>query len=214
MGIPELRRELEADVIDAVGRLGEGGVRRAEIVEKYAARGVPKSTAYRWIGSCIESGRPAAHLARVVRNDLERRRADAAHTGEASVTDRDVAESLARDAEAVLPRSLLFAEGTGVSVSQVILKLHECIAMAEQVARYSRNADGSVRNAKLLLAASENMRRNVDSIARLIDAARDVAQVEKFHQAVFDVIRSASPELAGRLLAELRGINDRFSLEA
>lgn len=83
----------------------------------------------------------------------------------------------------------------------------ECIAAAQQVMAYSRKEDGAVRNPRLLLGASENMRRAVESSVKLHDSILEGVAVERYRQANFDILREESPALAHRVLTHLAELN-------
>ena len=94
---------------------------------------------------------------------------------------------------------------------EVIARLKTCVEVADQVIRHARTADGLVKNARLLLMSSEHLRRCLETAARLQEVMADVSRVERFHRAIFDVLRSESPAFAQRVLDRLREVNAQFA---
>ncbi|MDR3519025.1 MAG: hypothetical protein P4M00_24770 [Azospirillaceae bacterium] len=95
----------------------------------------------------------------------------------------------------------------------VLEKLRTCIAVAEQViAQAEQGVSGGGKRAgatefRLLLMASEHLRRTMETAAKLHDRVTTIAQLERFHAAIFDELRAESPEIAERVVRRLQRIN-------
>lgn len=197
-----LKAQLEAAVLAEMERVGPGAFDKAVIWRQFKSHGAGRSTIYRWMDELLKSGRVGRHLARKLRE---------AAADRASRTDDPAADTAQAAAAALLgvvrPEDIAHAGG----VLPAIEKLHSCIRTAEQVMAHARTADGRVRNAKMLLAASEHVRRNVESLIRIRQAVMDLAQLERFHEAIFDVLREESPELVERVVMRLQQLSAQWS---
>ena len=135
--------------------------------------------------------------ARVERQRQEAAEARAARSNAAAA---DAArEATTAPPAAVRPEDIAGAGGT----LAVIEKLQACIRAAEQVMAYARTEDGRVRNVKALLAASQHLRRSLETAIKVQQTMMELAEVEKFHQAIFDVLREETPELVERVVRRL-----------
>jgi hypothetical protein len=149
------------------------------------------------------SGRPGQAMVKKVKASASRRAnrtEDPAKDAAAEVGERLPAVLTASD---VLP-------GSG-GVVAVVERLRECVEIAQKVIKYSLTEDGKVRNAKLLLAGSEHLRRVIDSCVRLQESAMQLSQVERFHGAIIQEVAKESPEAAERILAAVGRLADSFS---
>jgi hypothetical protein len=196
-----LRAEVEQAVTEEMERSGPSGFLKDDIVRRFTGRGAGRSTLYRWVTAILESGRPGQQLARQVK---------AAATARVERTPEAVAMAEAAASAAIdkLPMVVTVDDiAGGGGTIPVIEQLNECIAAARQVMAHSRTDSGLVRNARMLLAASEHLRRSLDTSARLHEQMMAVMQVERFHEAVFNVLRRQSPDLVKQVLGELRRLN-------
>jgi hypothetical protein len=53
---------------------------------------------------------------------------------------------------------------------------------------HARTDDGKVRNARLLLAASEHLRRCIETAAKITDTLMRADKVERYHTAIIEEI--------------------------
>jgi hypothetical protein len=88
----------------------------------------------------------------------------------------------------------------------VMEKIQMCVAAAQEVMNKSRDSSGQVRNAKLMLLASEQLRRSLDTAVKLQEAISDGVQIERFHKAIMDEIARIDPEVARRIIAKLNEV--------
>ncbi len=103
----------------------------------------------------------------------------------------------------MLPVALRPRDLAGNTTVSVIGHLHNCMETAEQVMAHARTDEGEVRDARLLLSASEHLRRSVETVAKLYQAIKHVQKLDAFHEAVVAEIADESPELAERVLARI-----------
>ena len=89
--------------------------------------------------------------------------------------------------------------------------LESCLTDAQQILAYARTPDGAVRNAKLILMGSNHMRQTIETVARIQDTLLQMAQVKRFHQAIFDMLRQESPAFAERVVVRLRQLNVQWA---
>lgn len=185
-----LQAEVEAATLAAVAHAGSLDVDQAAIVRPFLDRGAGRSTIYRWVGNILKDGRAGQHLARVVREAAERREA---------TKQPPAAAEVAKSLPAVVGPQQIASEGA----IAIIDRLNSCLATADQLMRHARHEDGKVRNAKLLLAASEYLRRCLETAARIADQMREVNQVDRFHAAIIEEIGKESAECAERIQRRL-----------
>ena len=184
----ELREQVEAAVAVAFARNGEA-MSNVAIVRAFSGRGASVPTLYRWVRMALAKG--------------------AGLPPAASVEDRDPVESpaLSRGVVSALPVLPYSTSYLAAGALPALTELRECISAAQQVMVYARKADGTVRNPRLLLAASENIRRAVESSVKLQDTVMDLIAVERFHKAIFDMLLEESPAFARRVVERLEELN-------
>jgi hypothetical protein len=191
----ELRAELETAMLGEAEHVGPDGFDRAAVVSRFMDRGVSRPTIFRWAAEIVNSGRLGQHVTRKIREAAEERASRSA----------DAARDAAEEVMAKLPPTMTVGDmvsSPGRTID-VIERLKQCIAVADQVIKYARTDSGGVRNSRLLIQASEHLRRSLDTAARLQRAIYEMGEVEKFHQAIFDIIKEEAPEAAERLLMRL-----------
>lgn len=88
----------------------------------------------------------------------------------------------------------------------VMEKIGACVQAAEAVMKNCRLATGEVRNAKLLLVATEALRRSLDTAVKLQEAVTDGLQVERFHAVILDEIGKIDPATAQRIVQRLQEV--------
>jgi hypothetical protein len=196
-----LRAELEAAVLEELRRVGPVAFEKMTIARRFLGQ-ASQATLYRWVDAALAKAGP--RLAGEVMAAAEER---ATRTVEPSL-------QAAREAVATtLPRVPRVEDTAGLGGTvPAIEQLGECIRAAQQVMAYARHADGNVRSAKILLTATEVLRRSLDTAVKLQQAVMEVSQVEKFHAAVFETIREESPATAERLLVRLQQLNASLGL--
>jgi hypothetical protein len=188
-----LKARVEAAVLAEVGRVGLEAFNRTSIVNRFLPEGAKRTTLFRWIDQILASGRPDQHLAKVV---------------EAAAVERIAKESAPRSGMAAevrtkLPAIVKVEHIVTAGVVPVIERLNTCLGAADQLMAHARNDDGKVRNSRLLLAASEHLRRCVDTAARITDTLMRAEKVERYHAAIIEEIAAENPATAERILMRI-----------
>lgn len=190
-----LRDEVEAAVLAELGRVGPEAFRPAEIVRAFEGRGA-RATLFRYVERVMASGKPTQAVARQIKDA-------AAARAELPDPPASAAAAVAAKLPAVVKIEDVASSG---GMIPVIEKLVGCIRTADQLIAHARTDDGKVRSARLLLAASEHMRRNLETAVRLQEAMRQAADMERFHAKIMAVVRSVAarhPEVAEEIITGL-----------
>jgi hypothetical protein len=188
-----LRARVEAAVLAEVSRVGVAAFNRATVVRPFLVEGGKQATLYRWIDQILASGSPDEHLAKVI---------------EGAAADRIAKESvpgagMAAEVRTRLPATVKIEHIATVGVVPVIDRLNTCLAASEQLMAHARTEEGKVRNARLLLAASEHLRRCIDTAARITDTLMRADKVERYHAAIIEEIAAENPSTAERILLRI-----------
>lgn len=190
-----LRAEVRAAVFAEMERVGPEGFSAGRVARGFAGR-AGRSTLYRWIGEVVDSGQAGRHLAGEVKRAAEERAAEP-----------DPPAAAGRAAGASLPVVVRPEDVAGTGLIPVMELIQECVRNAKEAIQHARAPDGKIRNAKLFLAASEHMRRNLETATRIADSIHQISDVEQFHRAVIGLIEDVSrdyPEI-GEILVQRLG---------
>ena len=199
----DLHAKVEAAVLEEVGRVGVDGFDRAALVRRFEGHGASPRTLYRWIGVLFESGRIGQHLARTVQEAVAAR----------SAASPDPAAEAAREVGEILPRLASPGEiAAGGGPIAVMALLQNCVQAAVDTMRHAKTDDGRVRNSKLLLAASAELRKCLETTVRIFETMREVSHVDRLHAEIIEEIGRESPELAERVLRRLDQFCSRFDV--
>jgi hypothetical protein len=185
-----LRREVEAAVAKSVKAIGIDRFRKEPIVHRFIGRGAAVSSLYRWIDASIASGKPGQAAVKAVKKAAKAR---------ASRTPDPVGE-IVDEVRERLPVTVRLEDVAGTPTVKIIEELGTVVADLKSLVRHAKCADGSVRNARLLLQASDRVRACMETALKVQAAMRDVAQVDRLHDAILEEIRRESPETAERIL--------------
>lgn len=199
-GAKALFGEIEVAVIAEIERVGPAELDRAAIVKRFAGRGAGRSTMFAWIDRILASGRPGQAIARTVKAAAAARAARSP----------DPASDAAADAVALLPVRASVDDVAGGGGLRILDKLTAIVADAELVVRHAKTEDGKPRNAKLLLAAGDALRRAAETILKVTQAMHEIDAVERFHNEIFDALRQESPELAERVVRRLQRLAEKW----
>ena len=104
---------------------------------------------------------------------------------------------------------------TGRGALDLLATLRTCIENAEAVVQFARHPDGRVKMSKTLLAASEHLRRSVDSLVRLQEAIHNVSQIEEFHRGIVASLEEVArdyPQIAPLVLGRLRAVTAAWKM--
>jgi hypothetical protein len=197
---PSLRREVEAAVAKAVKTIGIGGFRKESVVQKFLGRGASASSLYRWIDATIASGKPGQAAVKAVKRAAKVR---------AARTPDPVGEIVAEVREH-LPAVVRVEEIAGTPTVRIIEELAIVVADLKALVRHAKGSDGSVRNARLLLQASDRVRACMETAMKIQAAMHDVDQVDRLHDAIIAEIAKCDRELAERVIRALRAISSKW----
>jgi hypothetical protein len=191
-------------VLEAVERVGPDGIDKAALVAKFTTQGISRTTAYRWLAEIMESGQPLAHLhARVAE-------ATAARAASAATPAADAA----REGTGLIPRppSVMAAIAGGRHGDLSFMSLLEaCIGDAQQILAFARTEDGRVRNARLILAASQHMRQTLETAAKIQQSVLSIANIDEFHNAILAELSACAPEVGEKVVQRLRQLVSRWA---
>ncbi len=186
-----LRREVELAVLEAVKAAAGGKVNRAAIWRQFDGRGVSRSTCFAWIAAALEdrdAGAPSL--------------ADATVAPPPPALPTDAAAEAEAVAGAVVPADVVPDGAAGRSLP-ILQHLQRTIEDVLRVRSVAYHADGRVRNSRMVLKAAEEMRKSLETVVKLQAAMNDAAALERFHNAILDVIRQEDPAIAQRVMRRL-----------
>jgi hypothetical protein len=105
-----------------------------------------------------------------------------------------------------LPVRVSIADVSGTSIP-LLSKIQTVIADVDAVVVYAKTADGKIRNARLLLQASDTLRRAFETALKLAEAMHEVDQVDRFHTIILEEIGELSPDTAEAILQRVGQIS-------
>lgn len=188
-----LRREVEDSVLVQVERAGLERINVRRSARHFAGRGTSEKTIARWIDGVLKSGRAGRHLAEKVKASANERAARPDH-----------AASLAEDVRAALPAlvspSDIVSQG---NVLDAIGYIRHSVHLALTIIDQAKAPDGKFRLTKTALAASEHLRRCLETSVRISEAMRNIAELDRFHQRIIEEISKESPVVAERIVTRL-----------
>jgi hypothetical protein len=206
-----LRAEFKSAVIAAARRSGWQHLDRAALVARFAGR-ASRASLYRWLAA-IEG----APLKRTVPELVKDARSDDPATVLSVAAEIRGVSSHRTTPPPVPPLAFSLPVPTldetvaaTVPISVVNL-LNECLRAGQDVMAKSRGADGDVRNSKLLLRAAEQLRRSVETAAKLQETITDQVEVDRFHQVCIEEIGKIDRDVARRIVARLLEVNATWS---
>jgi hypothetical protein len=181
-----VKDNLEADVRAALVAAGGDarGINKTQIAQKYLAFGVSRATAFRWIAAALL---PEASAAPVVRESTGRRPHDVAEIATAMLA--VASEGLG---ELVSPSGHWIVEGLG-----------KCLQAANDVIAHSRRPDGSIRLAKTMVAASDHLRRVIETVGRIQENVASIQKIDALYDDLLSAVEHVSPSLHARVVAHI-----------
>jgi len=78
---------------------------------------------------------------------------------------------------------------------------------------FARTKEGDVRNAKLLLAATEAQRRGLETALRISTELRELQATDQFHAAVIAEFKKLAPDVGARLALRLQELTTIWQTE-
>ena len=88
----------------------------------------------------------------------------------------------------------------------VIERLQALAEDLELLVKHAKNPEGGVRNARLLLQATGEFRKLLETAARIRTAMMEAAEIDRMHDAILDTIRECDAELHERVLLRLDAV--------
>jgi hypothetical protein len=177
--MPQAPHPLVAEVDEAIEkeiRTNGPDFNQARLKERFIRKGVSDTTCRRRI---------AAVKARLERENF---------FGPGSANIDPVAA--VEEAVAELPRRVAPPTGRRVSRAAVVPvyeKILETIQAINDVMKFARNPDGAVRNAKILLQASNNLRQCIGEARRINEQLLEKEELDSFHDAMLAVLDEFQP---------------------
>lgn len=195
----DLKVEFQQAAIAAARVTGWAALNRAGLVAQFKGR-AGRSTLYRWLAQI-----DGALLDRTVDEMIQDARG-----GEGARVE-SVANEIQARVEATFLKVPTIHETVAATVPIEVMEfIRTCITASTDVMKRSRDSAGAVRNSKQLLAASEHLRRNLETAIKLQEAISDGLEVERFHQTIMEEIAKIDPIVAGRIAARLLEVNSAW----
>lgn len=194
-----LRREVEGALFAEVERVGPDKISVRTFARQFLGRGTSEKTIARWIDAAIKSGRISRHLTRKVKEAVAKRQAQP-----------DPEKTLVEDLQATVPALVSPADIAGRGVVDAIGYIQKCIGVALRVIEHAETPDGGIRLTKTALAASEHLRRCLETAVRLSEGMRNLQEADRFFSRVMEEIAKEAPEVAERILMRLSDVATEF----
>lgn len=178
---PEARAEVEQACRAALAAAGAPDrVDKNAIYHRYKDR-ASKPTLYRWMDGVLGGTKP----------------------GKGKPPGQEARKTIRMAEEA--GRQLVGGTDQGGLAGTIPLMAHLRVLMDDvaNVRALAHHPDGKVKNARLLLQASDALRRNLESIMKIQASMAELSALERFHRAIMDELRLESPELAQRVVDRL-----------
>jgi hypothetical protein len=93
-----------------------------------------------------------------------------------------------------------------MGVVPVVELLRGCFQTARDLVKHSTGLDGKVRNARAMLAASEHMRRAIETADTLNKTVGIQEEMDQFHRIVMEEISVEPPNVQERILNRIRNL--------
>jgi hypothetical protein len=116
----------------------------------------------------------------------------------------EVVEEVAVHLPTIVPIEVV--GGGGGKTVNVLERLSRVMADIELLVGHAKTDDGKVRNSRLLLQSSAELRKCLETSVKFYQAMRDVDQVNQLHAAILAEIRKVSPEMAEAILRRIDAI--------
>jgi len=177
--------------------MGPGGFDKASVARPFMTRGLTRSTVYRWIREILATGRPGAAIEAEV---VKAAKARAERTPEPA---RDAAQEIVALIPPVVTLGDLTGEdGTIAVVSRIIAILRDM----DLLVAHAKHDDGKVKNSKLLIAASREMRQGLETAMKLKEGLRQERDLDEMMRAIVAEVARESPACAERILRRMTGV--------
>lgn len=214
----KLRAQFELDVAAEIGRVGPAGFQRHLMVARWAHAGAGRSTIWRWLKETVDD--PAGVGRHFTQGQVSPKNADGSANVEASTAGPERVNSAANppitkasvthsnNAPAAPPQTA--SASTGHGSFAIMDNLQRCITAANRVMANAQRAPNDARSARLVIQASEHLRRCMETAIRLHDELWNVARVEEFHSAIIAEVATNDAPTAERIMLRLEEIAHRW----
>lgn len=197
-----LKAKLEAAVTRAIAVSGADKFSKGALVERFLNKGVSRATLFRWIDASIASGRPGQAAVRAVKKAAAKRIEHPPRRHRARRPTEEMVEEMTEH----LPAVVRLEEVSGTPTVKVIEELGLVVVDLKAIVAYAKDPAGRVRNAKLLMGASDRIRACLETTIKIHAAMRDIDQVDRLHAAMIAEIAKESPEVAERVVRAMRAV--------
>jgi hypothetical protein len=194
-----LRSEVEAAALMEATRVGIERFNRSVVVKPFLGRGSSQSTIYRWVDAALATGKVGQAMVRGIKAAADARVAPRKHD-----TPSASAEKSAAALADLLPAIATLEDVAGIRHPiPVIQTLGEIVDDVKLLIAHAKTTDGEVRNSRLLLAASGELRKCLETAVKLLEAMREVDQVDRLHAAIIKRVAELAPETAAAILRDI-----------
>ena len=166
----------------------------ASVVRQFEGQGTSRATLFRWVAAALD------------RDDLPAVKVKAPKTPAKPAA--GAGRGVTIEAELPATTSVRIAEagpdqGATLGAVGILESLQEAITVAKQCIAFGRKEDGTVRNSRLLLAASDNLRKALETANRIYEKVNDQRRVEAFHRRIMHEIGKVDPPARKRIMDAL-----------
>ena len=188
--VHHLRQEFEAALAAHLAAHGPD-FERSALVQGYVDRGVSQASVYRWVSAVLakyEAGF-GSNLGRII-----------APIGDAAGVKPPVETGIVQ----MLPVIPTIDDVRTKGLLPVVELLSRCISVAGDLIKHAQTSDGAVRNSRLLLHASEHLRRSVETATKINETVGIQQEINLFHDAVMEEIAKEPRDIQERVLMRVR----------
>jgi hypothetical protein len=202
-----LKANLEAAVTSEIAASGGQKLSKGALVERFLGQGVSRATLFRWIDASIATGKPGQAAVRAVKKAAAKRIEHPPRRHRARRPTAEMVEDMAEH----LPAVVRLEDVAGTPTVKIIEELGLIVADLKAVVAYAKDPSGKVRNAKLLIVASDRVRAWLDTAVKIQQAMRGVDEVDRLQAAMIAEIAKCDRDLAERVVRAMRAVSSTWS---
>jgi hypothetical protein len=193
----QLAAKIAKEVEDAIAAAGGDAlkVKAADIVRAHLGDGVSRASLYRYVGSILDKARGTPRLKPIPRIEI---------TTKTPVFREEITTTPPPG----------FGRIIGPAGIGLVEALEQCVRAATDVMQHSRHADGKVRLGKSLIAASEHMRRVLETAAKIHESMVTIQRLGAFHEALEAELGIEAPEVRARVVKRLQEVTAKWRTDA
>jgi hypothetical protein len=197
------REEVEAAVCQAMVSMGPAGFDKANLARPFMARGMARSTIYRWIREILATGRPGAAIEAEIVEAAKERAEAARHPAKSAAK----ATATAMEIVGLIPPTATLGDLTGDDGTiAVVARIAAILRDMDLLVQHAKHEDGRIKNSKLLLAASREMRQSLETAVKLREALRQERDLDEMMRAIVSEVAQESPACAQRIFRRMSGV--------